>query len=79
MELKQIIDARVDATGIYCPLPIIWTAESIKRMEKDQVVEVLADDQGFPPDIRGWCDSTGHELLSLEEADGIYTACIRKK
>ena len=68
----------VDAVGLFCPLPIMRTAEEIKALKPGQTMEVLADDTGFPADIKAWCKSTGNELLSLETKDGMYVAIVRR-
>ena len=40
-------DRSLDTLGLYCPIPIIKTAEAIGEMEPGQVLEVLSDDPGI--------------------------------
>jgi len=71
-------DLTVDATGLYCPMPIIMTAKEIKKIEAGQVLAVKADDAGIQADLPAWCKTTGNELLSLDEDSGVYTGFVRK-
>jgi TusA-related sulfurtransferase len=58
-----------DARGLKCPLPIIKLSAALKTIPVGGELRVLADDRGFPPDVRAWCDKVGHELVSLDESD----------
>jgi TusA-related sulfurtransferase len=72
------IKETIDAVGLFCPVPIVKTAEKIKNLEAGDVIEILADDDGFPADIRAWCKSTGNELVGLDEKDGAFVARVKK-
>ena len=72
-------DATLDCTGLYCPVPIIETTDKIRELEIGQVLEVLADDKGIRTDMPAWCESTGNELLGIEEEDGEYKVYVRKR
>lgn len=71
-------DATLDCVGLYCPMPIIQTSEKVKELKIGQVLEVIADDKGIKADMPAWCESTGNELLGLDEEDGEYRVYIRK-
>jgi TusA-related sulfurtransferase len=60
-------------------MPIIETADKIRELEIGQVLEVLADDKGIRTDMPAWCESTGNELLGIEEEDGEYRVYVRKR
>ncbi len=64
-------DRSLDCIGLYCPLPIVKTAEMIKRMKTGEVLEVVADDKGIKKDMPAWCELTGHKFLGVEENGGI--------
>ena len=64
--------------GLYCPMPIVNTADRLKRMEVGQVLEVLADDEGIKTDMPAWCRVTGNEFLGLEEDAGKYRVYVKK-
>ena len=70
---------RVDCLGLFCPVPIVRTAEAIRTLEEGEVLELLGDDPGIREDLPAWCRSTGHELQSMTEADGRITGRILKR
>ena len=72
-------DDTLDCLGLYCPLPIVQTAERIKQIEVGQVLEVVSDDRGIEKDMPAWCEATGHEFLGLEVSDGEYRVYVRRK
>ncbi len=57
----------LDCIGLYCPMPIVKTAEEIKKLKTGDVLEVIADDKGIKQDMPAWCEATGHECLGMEE------------
>jgi TusA-related sulfurtransferase len=59
-------------------MPIIQTKAKMDELGVGQVLEVIADDKGIQADMPAWCQSTGHELLRLDEEDGEYRVYIRK-
>ena len=69
----------MDCVGLYCPVPIARAAEEIGKVAPGETITVLADDPGVENDFPSWCRVTGHELVSLEEAEDGYKVVIRKK
>jgi TusA-related sulfurtransferase len=47
-----------------------------------QVLEVVSDDEGIKKDMPAWCETTGHEMVGMEEAQGasgrVYKAFVKK-
>ena len=72
-------DEVLDTVGLYCPVPIIKTAERIKRMGTGQILEVLSDDRVILIDMPAWCRSTGHEYLGHERQGSEYRLFVRKR
>lgn len=72
-------DATLDARGLACPMPIVKLAKAVKSVSAGDTITVLADDPGFEPDVKAWVEAQGHELNSLTEADGVFTAVINVK
>jgi tRNA 2-thiouridine synthesizing protein A len=72
-------DNTIDTTGLYCPVPIVKTAERIKELETDSVLEVLSDDGGIRADLPAWCKANGHEYLGLVRDDAVWRLYLRKK
>jgi TusA-related sulfurtransferase len=60
-------------------MPIIGTTDKIRELEIGQVLEVLSDDKGIKTDMPAWCESTGNELVGIEEKDGEYRVYVRKR
>ena len=71
-------DLSVDCLGLFCPMPIIKTAETIKKIEIGQVLEVIADDEGIVEDMPNWCKMTGYDYLGIEEDDEEFKAYVKK-
>ena len=71
-------DKKVDCVGLYCPMPIVKTAQAIKEMLPGQVLEVIADDKGIKSDMPAWCDKTGNECLCMEDAGDEVKVYVRK-
>lgn len=69
----------LDCRGLFCPVPIVRTADAMKRMAEGEEVELLADDPGVPGDLRAWCRGAGHELVSLTQEPGLITSRVRKR
>ena len=58
-------DQSLDCVGLYCPMPIVKTAEKIKQLKLGEVLEIVADDKGIKLDMSAWCKATGHEFLGV--------------
>ena len=70
-------DTQLDCTGLACPMPIVKMTKAAKTMAAGETLSVTADDPGFEPDVQAWTEARGHDLVSLTEADGLFTAIIR--
>ena len=71
-------DQVLDCTGMACPLPVVKTAQAIKKMGPGQVLELLATDPGVERDMRAWSRRTGNELMSIGQRDGVFHVVIRR-
>ncbi len=71
-------DQSLDCMGLYCPMPIVKTADKIKELKSGEVLEVVADDKGIKLDMPAWCEATGHEYLGMEEEDGEIRVYVKK-
>lgn len=67
----------VDCCGMACPGPITEVARAYRKASNGDVLEILATDPGFTPDIKGWSNATSNELLSVEENDGVIRALVK--
>ncbi|MFC2040995.1 sulfurtransferase TusA family protein [Chloroflexota bacterium] len=71
-------DQRLDCVGLYCPMPIVKTAQKIKQLKQGEVLEVVADDTGIKQDMPAWCQATGNEFLGMEEEGGEIKVYVKK-
>ena len=71
-------DKELDAKNLNCPLPILRCKKGLSEINADQVLKVVATDPGAVKDFQAFCKQTGHELLQLDDADGIFTFYIKK-
>ena len=71
-------DHSLDCVGLYCPMPIVKTADKIKQLKQGEVLEVVADDKGIKQDMPAWCQTTGNEFLGVEEEGGEIKVYVKK-
>jgi TusA-related sulfurtransferase len=71
-------DQTLDCLGLYCPLPIVKTAEKIKQLKPGETLEVVSDDKGIKLDMPAWCRATGHEFLGMEEEGNEIKVYVKK-
>ncbi len=71
-------DKELDATNLNCPLPILRCKKGLSEINAAQVLKIMATDPGAVKDFQAFCKQTGHELLQLDEAEGVYTFYIKK-
>ncbi len=71
-------DNILDSKGLRCPLPVLRARKAMKALEPGQVIEIHATDPGSVQDFKNYCETTGDELLSASETDGVFIFEIRK-
>jgi tRNA 2-thiouridine synthesizing protein A len=74
MEANKMLDAK----GLACPMPIVRTKKAMNELESGQVLEIHATDKGAKNDLAAWSKSGGHELIKLEEENGVFKFWIKK-
>lgn len=72
-------DESLDTRGLYCPLPVVKTAERMKELQDGTLLEVLSDDAGIEADLPAWCAGFGHEYLGSFRDGGQWRLYVRKK
>jgi TusA-related sulfurtransferase len=72
-------DQTLDATGTYCPFPIVETAKAIRAMPQGAVLLVLATDPGIATDMPMWCRATHHEHLATFREGSSWKSYVRKR
>lgn len=68
----------LDTVGLFCPVPIIRTADRMKRMRVGEVLEIVSDDRVILIDLPAWCRATGHEFLGSRQAGAEIRLLVRK-
>ena len=71
-------DKSLDCVGLYCPMPIVKTAEKMKSLAPGEVLEVVADDVGIKQDMKAWCEATGNEIMGIVDTDGEIKVYVKK-
>lgn len=71
-------DVSIDCLGMKCPRPITEMFKRMRKMEVDQVIEVLADDMVARHDIPAWCEKMGHKFMGREEGGSFDRFYVRK-
>lgn len=66
------IQARLDARGLFCPMPILKASEVLETLREGERLEVLADDPAAPSDFVAFSRQTGHPLRENTEVSGTY-------
>ncbi len=61
------VNKKLDARKLACPMPVLKSRKTIKKMKINQVLEILTTDPGSMTDIPAWAQVTGQELISKEE------------
>jgi tRNA 2-thiouridine synthesizing protein A len=73
-----IPDQQIDCLGLFCPMPIVKTAEAVRGLAVGQVLEMLSDDPASEADMKSWSRRTGHELLEMTKHGVVYRFLVRK-
>lgn len=73
------VASRVDAVGLFCPVPIVRLRLACEQISPHQIIEVLADDPAFEEDVINWCQETKNTLLAVRKTgDDIIAAYVEK-
>lgn len=74
----SVADSVLDCQGLQCPLPVVKTAQAIKKIEVGQVLELLATDPGVEPDMTAWSTRTGNDLLKIEKEGDVFHVFLKR-
>jgi len=68
----------LDALGLKCPQPILKVASLAPKLQPGDILEISADCESFPKDIKAWADKTGKTLLfCMDEGGGKHKAQLQ--
>lgn len=71
-------DHSLDAKGLACPLPVLRARKALNAMPSGATLEILATDPGSVNDFAAFCRSTGNELVSSRDENGVFIFVIRR-
>ena len=71
-------DRLVDATGLWCPEPLMLARHQLRQMAVGEILQIKATDPSTHKDFQDFCRFLGHELLQAESVAGIHHFRIRK-
>lgn len=78
MTTEVKIDKVLDVKGLVCPRPMVMTMNTLKTMEKGQVLHVLANDSSTKHSIPALCERSGYKLLEMKDESGTINFVIQK-
>lgn len=78
-EMLIQVDAELDASGLFCPEPVMMLHSKVRELAAGDVLKVIATDPSTQRDIPKFCMFLEHQLLESSEQDGTYMYWIRKK
>ena len=71
-------DRKLDCTGLFCPEPVYRTRVEIDKLEKGQVLEVIADDPAAEEDIKSLAKRINVQVLQVKKEGSSVNILIRK-
>lgn len=75
---KLEADIKVDATGLFCPEPVMLLHNRFRDMQSGDTLLMTATDPSTTRDVPKFCLFLGHELLARDEQDGTFRYLLRK-
>lgn len=69
----------LDASGTFCPEPVMMLHNKVREISDGDVLEVIATDPSTQRDIPKFCVFLGHDLLDQRVESDRYYFYIRKK
>ena len=75
---KQKTPARLDATGLNCPMPLLKAKKALNDLGPGDRLEVIATDPGSVRDFKVFSEQSGHALLVSRQEDDRYYYLLQK-
>lgn len=76
--MPLVADRKIDCVGLFCPVPIIKTAEALSELRPGRILEMTSDDPASLADMKSWSARTGHELLEIDKHGAVFRFVVRK-
>ncbi len=71
-------DRVLDCYGLLCPMPVRKTAQVLDEMRFGQILQVIATDEWFGPDLEAWLRGRPYALLFLKEMNQEIHAYLKR-
>jgi len=68
----------LDCIGLYCPDPVFRTRIELDKMEKGEILEVIADDPAAEEDIKSLIKRLEQEILLIHKEGSVLQILIKK-
>lgn len=72
-------DQVVDCYGLVCPMPVRKTAQALTAISSGKILQVIATDDWFGPDLEAWLRHHPHRLLALAQRGEEIHAWVQKQ
>lgn len=77
--MTSVADEILDCYGLLCPVPVRKTAQALEGLSSGQILQVIATDEWFLPDLEAWLKHHPHGLLAVETKGTEFHAYIKKQ
>lgn len=77
--MAKLPDDTLDASGLFCPEPVMMLHSKMRAIEVGALLQVLATDPSTQRDIPKFCAFLGHELVEQRVENDTYYYMIRKQ
>ncbi|EWY39791.1 response regulator SirA [Skermanella stibiiresistens SB22] len=78
MTIQKTTVHKLDAKDLTCPLPVLRARKAMRHLAPGDVLEIEATDPAALKDFPAFCEATGNELVSVEQAGTVHIFRIRK-
>jgi len=78
MKRHEHHDHYVEVIGLHCPQPVINCKVALAKMAKGEILKFIATDSASLNEIPRLVESTGDELITVQEIAGHYQYTIRR-
>lgn len=76
--MPLVADRKIDCVGLFCPVPVVRTAEALRQLRPGQILEMTSDDPASLADMKSWSARSGHELLEIDKHGTTFRFVVRK-
>ncbi|HDZ08539.1 sulfurtransferase TusA [Pseudohongiella sp.] len=71
-------DINVDASGLFCPEPVMLLHNKFRDMQPGDTLLMTATDPSTTRDVPKFCLFLGHDMVAHDEQGGVYRYLLRK-